>query len=70
MLTREICKSCNNESRVGFSVPDKIWKSIVPIHLESSVLCLNCFTSLGDQKRICWDKEIEFFPVSLKTFQS
>jgi hypothetical protein len=58
MLTREICKRCNRESAVGFSVPDSVWFSVVPYEYSGSVLCLGCFA---------WDRDIAFFPVSLVT---
>jgi len=64
-LSREICKICGNVNTVGFNVPEDIWKIIIPTDKQNSVVCLSCFTKLGDQKMIEWDKNIEFFPVSL-----
>lgn len=65
MVTREICKICYQVNRVGFSVPDETWKAVVPESHQSGVVCLECFTRLGDEKMIHWDKNIEFWPVSL-----
>ena len=65
--TREICKLCYHVNRVGFSVPDEIWEFVVPEHLRRRVVCLQCFTRIADEKRVRWDKEIEFFPVSAVT---
>lgn len=67
MVTREICKLCYHPNRVGFNVPDYVWDAIVPEHVRSSIVCLDCFTRLGDEKHIPWDREIQFFPVSLAT---
>ncbi len=60
-LSREICKICHNINTVGFDVPNEIWRNVVPIDKQNSVVCLSCFTRLGDQKNIRWDKDIEFF---------
>lgn len=61
---REICALCHSVSRVGFSVPNEVWKVVVHrIHLES-ILCLGCFTRLADEKSVKWDKDIKFYPVS------
>lgn len=66
-LSREICKICFHPNRVGFSVPEEVWKSIVPEQFGELVVCLDCFTRLGDEKGVYWDREIEFFPVSFCT---
>jgi hypothetical protein len=63
--SREICKICWRENPVGFAVPDEIWEAVVPEHVLDRVVCLTCFTTMADAKRIAWDKKIEFFPVSL-----
>jgi hypothetical protein len=67
MTTREICKLCYHVNVVGFRVPDRTWAAVVPEHARNSVVCLACFTRLGDEMGIAWDAEIEFFPVSLAT---
>jgi len=63
--SREICKACFEIVRIGFTVPNDIWKIAVPEHLQHSVLCLNCFTRLADEHLLPWDKCIKFWPVSL-----
>ena len=66
-LSREICKLCRQVNAVGFRVPDRVWRAIVPARLRRSIVCLPCFVRLGDEKTIAWDHHIEFFPVSLAT---
>lgn len=61
---REICALCHEVSRVGFWVPDKIWKAAVHRHYQNSILCLRCFTRWADEKSVQWDKNIKFYPVS------
>jgi len=65
--TREICKVCYRPNAVGFTVPDSVWKQVVPEALRGSVLCLQCFTTLADEVMIAWDEGIKFYPVSLYT---
>jgi hypothetical protein len=67
-VTREICKICYRVNRIGFAVPDAVWKQVVPANFADHVVCLDCFTRLADEKRIDWSKAIEFFPVSFISF--
>ena len=67
MVTREMCKMCHKENPVGFTVPYSVWKEVVPESLIDSVVCITCFTSLGDKKMVKWDVDIKFYPVSLVT---
>lgn len=64
---REICALCHEVSRIGFSVPDEIWKLAVHERFQSSIICLRCFARLADERQIEWDKNIEFYPVSWVT---
>jgi len=34
---------------------------------KNDVLCLACFTARADDCGLAWDKDIEFFPVSLRS---
>jgi len=54
-------------SAVGFHVPDLVWCKAIPTEFDDRVLCLACFTRLADENGIEWDREIQFYPVSLKT---
>lgn len=65
MPTREICKSCGRVSPLGFTVPDEVWRAAVGDY--DHVLCILCFAQRADESLIEWDKEIEFYPVSLRT---
>ena len=67
MMTREICKICYQINRVGFDVPETIWKQAIPIQFQNHVVCLNCFTRLADEQMLHWDKQIKFYPVSMAT---
>lgn len=65
ITSREICKLCYHANAIGFRVPDRVWRVIVPEFAQDGVVCLSCFTRLGDEKGVAWDSDIEFFPVSL-----
>lgn len=62
--TRELCALCHEVSRVGFRVPDNVWVVVAPHGHENSNVCLRCFTRIADEKRVEWDKNIKFYPVS------
>ena len=66
IATRERCGMCHRISSVGFSVPDEVWKAAVHQHWQNDILCLQCFISQADEKLLPWDREIAFYPVSLK----
>lgn len=61
---REICSLCHEVSRVGFSVPNKIWKAVVHRSQIEDIICLRCFTRLADERGVQWDEEIKFYPIS------
>ena len=65
LLSREICRICFRANPVGFTVPDEIWKAAIPPEHLSSVVCMSCFARLADEKLIPWDRDIEFYPVSM-----
>jgi hypothetical protein len=64
---REICSLCHEVSRVGFKVPNEIWKLVVHVSQIESLICLNCFTRLADERGVEWDKDIQFYPTSRVT---
>ncbi len=70
VTTREICEMCHQVNAVGFLVPDGVWRLIIPIDFQNKVVCLQCFAKLGDEKRIRWDLNIKFFPVSFVTHRN
>jgi hypothetical protein len=61
---REICSLCHEVSRIGFSVPDEIWKLAVHHSQQNDIICLRCFCRLADERSVEWDKDISFYPVS------
>ena len=63
--TREICKLCYQINVVGFHVPTDVWAAVIPENVRNRVVCLSCFTRLADEKLVEWDRDIQFFPVSL-----
>ena len=63
---REFCSLCHKVNRVGFWVPDGIWKAVVHRTMINSIICLNCFTAFADEKLIDWSKDIKLYPVSLR----
>jgi hypothetical protein len=64
---REVCLACNVPSPLGFQVPDSIWAVSIPERLQEKSLCICCFARFADEAGVEWDREIQFFPVSLRT---
>jgi hypothetical protein len=67
VASREICSICSHVNRIGFHVPDEVWRAVVPGDWQDHVLCLECFARLADEKLVAWDRSIDFFPVSMAT---
>lgn len=65
---REICRLCHEVSRVGFHVPDAVWRAALHESQWNDIVCLACFTRLADERGVEWDKSIEFYPVSRAGF--
>lgn len=65
-MAREICSMCYGINRVGYGVDVQVYKAVVPkeFHGLDKIVCLNCFTRLGDEKNVQWDNDMEFFPMS------
>ena len=61
---REICAICGHVSRVGFFVPDEVWKHAIHPFYQNSIVCLACFTERADEHLIDWSADIKFYPVS------
>ena len=68
-MTREICNACWRPNPVGFNVPDETWELVVPARIREggNKLCIMCFAQFADERLIEWDREIEFYPVSMVT---
>ena len=61
---REICSLCHEVSRIGFLVPDEVWKLAVHVSQWNDIICLRCFARLADERGVEWDKDIKFYPCS------
>lgn len=61
---REICAMCHEVSRIGFHVSNDIWELSTSEFYRNSILCLQCFTRLADERGVEWDKDIKFYPQS------
>jgi len=62
--TREICAICGHVSRVGFWVPDSMWREVIHVFYRESTICLACFTERADEHLVEWGGVIELYPVS------
>jgi len=61
---RQICALCHEVSRVDFDVSNEVWEFAVQKYWQNSIICLQCFTRLADERGVEWDKDIKFYPRS------
>ncbi len=63
-LRREVCKRCWRENPVGFSVPDEVWRAVVPARHTHHVLCLGCFDRYATARGVDWTEQgCDFYAV-------
>lgn len=65
VATRARCQCCSGVIVVDFRVPDEVWEAVVHPQFHHSYLCINCFASHADEKRIDWAPLVEMIPCSL-----
>jgi len=53
------CKVCGCRDKFNFSVPDKLWKRVVPVKYRNRVVCLSCFDDFAKKKEIDYSTSIE-----------
>lgn len=62
----ETCDCCTREQRLAWSVSDNLWMRVVIAYYYKSVLCLECFLRMAENRGITIDKsDIEFYAVVL-----
>lgn len=67
---RQICSLCHEVSRVDFWVPDNIWQLGLHESQWNSIVCLQCFTRLADERDVEWNRVIRFYPASRVSHRS
>ena len=59
--TRERCDMCGTR---GWGFYSPLWKAVAGWR-KDSILCVQCFGKLGDERNICWLDGLEIHPSSL-----
>ena len=67
IATRQRCGVCHHVAPVSFFVPHELWRVAVPDYFRDTPMCLTCFASFADERLLAWDREIQFYPMSLRT---
>ena len=68
---RQTCKVCKCPDKFDFSVPDQLWRKVVPTGYQSGVVCLDCFDAFASEKQIDYSDSIEvlYFAGDKATFR-
>lgn len=61
---RPFCGICNAVVRVDFHVPDHVWEAALHHSQLNMYVCLDCFTSSGDERGVDWSQGIKFEPLT------
>ena len=62
------CKLCGRADKFDFSVPDDVWRAIVPSVFRDSVLCLACFDYLASAKGMSYTIPTLYFAGEIGNF--
>src|SRR5262245_63292155 len=72
---RQTCKVCRCPDKFDFSVPDEMWKRVVPLEYQQGVVCLDCFDAFASERQIDYSDSIDLFylavtrqPLNFKLF--
>lgn len=52
---RQLCKVCNRRDGFCFQIDNAVWKIVVPLEYQNSVVCLSCFDQMAYDKDISYD---------------
>jgi len=58
-MEHQTCKVCGRRDKFNFSVPDEIWKEIVPPEYQNKVVCLSCFDDFAKEKNVDYSNSID-----------
>ena len=61
---RQFCQRCPNVCVVDFWSP--LWDEVAG-QWEDSILCIQCFAQIGDERGMEWELGIVFYPMSYWT---
>ena len=68
---QQTCKACGQPDKFNFHLPDEIWRSIVPAHLQTRVVCLYCLDDFAKEKGVKYHPHIKelYFAGQAATFK-
>lgn len=49
---RQTCKACGRPDKFNFDVPDHVWRAVVPVELQTRVVCLACFDTFARKNNV------------------
>jgi hypothetical protein len=56
--THPVCRVCGCLDKFDFTVPDDLWKAVVPIKNQRDVVCLDCFDEFAFEKGVDYSEAI------------
>ena len=60
--TRQSCAQCHKRMFIDYHADNQIWADVVGIW-AASILCLDCFAEMGDERGITWEEGLEILAV-------
>ncbi|PWE17005.1 hypothetical protein DDZ18_09885 [Marinicauda salina] len=51
---RQTCKACGRPDKFDYTIPDELWARIVPLTLQSRVVCLHCFDEFARERGVLY----------------
>jgi hypothetical protein len=64
-----VCKGCGWADKFDFSVSNDVWKEVVPLEYQSSVVCLECFDEFAFIKGVDYSIATLYFAGDQAVFE-
>lgn len=58
-VRRQTCKACHRPDKFDFTVSDEVWRAVVPLELQTKVVCLNCFDDFAREAQVDYSNAIQ-----------
>ena len=61
--TRQACIKCGKRMAIDYYA--SLWSEVVHEKWVDSILCIDCYAEMGDERGIAWEEGLTMTPVSL-----
>ena len=60
--TRQSCAQCHQRMSIDYHAD--LWPEVVHPKWRDSILCIDCFAEMGDERNIAWEEGLEIMAIT------